>query len=105
MVTLKKKMSDKQKLMAFVLSKDEDFGYPMKKIGELMDVSTTTISTSIKEVKFQKEIYDLKQQLIEAKKLAEMQYGKPRINPLTFEEDHSEKKLINPIIRCEDTEE
>jgi predicted transcriptional regulator len=60
----KKKLTDKKKLMAYVLNKDEDFGYTMGKIGKMMGVSQSTISAAIKkEVTLRKQIYDLQTEL------------------------------------------
>lgn len=44
-----KKMSDKHKFMAYLLNKDNDFGYTQKKIGELMGVEQPTICLAIKD--------------------------------------------------------
>ncbi|BCC15139.1 hypothetical protein [Bacillus cereus] len=60
---MRKKLSDKKKLMAYILNKDEDFNYTMEKIGKMMDVSQSTISTAIKEVTFRKQIQDLQTEL------------------------------------------
>lgn len=64
---MKKKMTDKHKMMAYVLNKDEDFNFPMKKIGDMMGVSQSTVSNSVKEVEFRNEIHNLKIELDEAK--------------------------------------
>ncbi|MGM2692752.1 hypothetical protein ACS2QQ_27390 [Bacillus cereus group sp. Bce032] len=60
---MRKKLTDKKKLMAYVLNKDEDFGYTMEKIGKMMGVSQSTISAAIKEVTLRKQIYDLQTEL------------------------------------------
>lgn len=60
---MRKKLTDKKKLMAYVLNKDEDFCYTMEKIGKMMDVSQSTISAAIKEVTFRKQIQDLQTEL------------------------------------------
>jgi len=91
-VNLKKKMSDKKKLMAYVLNKDEDFSYSMDKISQLMDVSQSTISTSIKEVTLKKKIYDLENELSEAKRLVSSKY-------------ENQNRLIKPIRFIEEDEE
>lgn len=49
--------------MAYVLNKDEEFGYTMEKIGKMMGVSQSTISAAIKEVTLRKQIYDLQTEL------------------------------------------
>ncbi|GEM_PF-2649128 len=89
---MKKKMSDKKKLMAYVLNKDEDFSYSMDKISQLMDVSQSTISTSIKEVTLKKKIYDLENELSEAKRLVSSKY-------------ENQNRLIKPIRFIEEDEE
>lgn len=89
---MKKKMSDKKKLMAYVLNKDEDFSYSMDKISQLMDVSQSTISTSIKEVTLKKKIYDLENELSEAKRLVSSKY-------------ENQNRLIQPIRFIEEDEE
>lgn len=83
---MKKKLNDKQKLVAYVLNKDPDMGYSMSKIGSLMNVSQSTISNTIKDVSYAKKIHDLESELTEAKKLA-----------TEFEEEHKlqEKFYIN----------
>lgn len=64
---MKKKLSDKKMMMAYVLNKDPDFDCSMNKIGKLFNVSQSTISNAIKEVKYQRTIYDLSKQLKDAK--------------------------------------
>lgn len=64
---MKQKMTDKHKFAAFVLNTDEDFGYSMTDIARLMKVSQSTISNSIKEVKYRQTISDLQKELEMAK--------------------------------------
>ena len=63
-----RKLSDKQKCMAYVLNQDPDFGYSQKKISKMMDVSQSTISNAIDDVAHWLEIRDLTQQLDAAKR-------------------------------------
>jgi hypothetical protein len=47
----------------------------MQKIADMFDVSQSTISTSVKEIAFRKEIYGLQQELSEARaRLKEIGY-------------------------------
>lgn len=66
---MRKKLTDKKKLMAYVLNKDEDFGYTMENIGKMMGVSQSTISAAIKDVTLRKQIYDLQTELNATKAL------------------------------------
>lgn len=66
---MKKKLSDKKKVVAYVLNQDPDFDFSQKKIAKLMDVSQGTISLAIREVKFRIEIDGLKKELKKARKL------------------------------------
>lgn len=70
---MKRKLSDKKKCMAYVLNRDQDFGYSQKKIAKMMDVSQSTISNAIDDVLHWKEIRDLTQQLEEARGLLKKQ--------------------------------
>lgn len=82
---MKKKMSDKKKLMAYVLNKDDDFDCSMTKIADLLGVSQSTVSTSVKEIGLKKRIMDLETELRETKKI------------LINENFQNENKLISPI--------
>lgn len=74
------KMTDKHKLMAYLLNKE--MGYSMGDIGKLMKVAQSTISNSIKEVDFRKNITNLEKALTEAKEsLIELGYNAPMILP------------------------
>ena len=86
---MKKKMSNKHKMIAYVLNQDPDFDYSMKKIAGLMDVSQSTISTSIKEITYQMQINDLRKELKKAKALipAELRKEEPIIINATYELD------------------
>ena len=57
------KMSKKKKYMAYILHVDGEFGYTQKKIAALMDVSQSTISNAVKEMRYEAEIYGLKKEL------------------------------------------
>lgn len=61
-------MSDKKKLMAFVLNKDSDFDCSMSKIGNLFNVSQSTVSSAIKEIGYKKQIMDLEDEIKETRK-------------------------------------
>lgn len=82
---MKRKMTNKKKLMAYVLNKDPDFDISAKKISKLFDVSQSTISNSIKEVSYEKRIYDLETELSKAKKAVLDIYDTKLISPITFE--------------------
>ena len=60
------KMTMKHKAMAYLLNKD--MRYSMKKIAQLMDLSPSTISKGIKEFEYEKMIYDLRNELENAKR-------------------------------------
>ena len=68
---MKSKMNQKQKLMAYVLSTDADLNsnknINKKKIGELLNVSQSTIAHSIKETRLQLRIHELEKELSQAK--------------------------------------
>lgn len=59
------KMTLKHKLMAYVLH--HEFNYTMTAISQLMQVSQSTISTSIKEVNYLITINNLEKELYEAR--------------------------------------
>lgn len=71
------KMTQKHKLMAWVLNKE--FHYTMTDIANLMKVSQSTISMAIKEVEYWKTIQDLSTELAEARALIS-QYNLPYNN-------------------------
>lgn len=76
---MKAKLTNKQKQMAYVLNKDDDFGFSMGKIGELFGTSQSTISNAIKDINHQQEVNNLKQELAETKRyLIEEQKIKPK---------------------------
>lgn len=76
---MKAKLTNKQKQMAYVLNKDEDFGFSMQKIGNLFDTSQSTISNAIKDIKHQIEVNSLKLELAETKRyLIEVQKIEPK---------------------------
>ncbi len=59
------KMSKRKKYLAYILHVDDEFGYRQKKIADLMNVSQSTISSAVKEMRYEAEIYGLKQELEE----------------------------------------
>ncbi len=61
------KMSDKHKLMAYLLFRE--FGYKQDDIAVLMKVSQSTIANAVKEVRFRMKITDLEKQLAETRAL------------------------------------
>lgn len=74
------KMTDKHKLMAYLLNKD--MGYSMAKIGNLMGVAQSTISNAIKEVDYRKHIQNLENELNQTKnELKRLGYIEPIILP------------------------
>lgn len=76
---MKAKLTNKQKQMAYILNKDEDFGFSMKKIGNLFGISQPTVSNAIKDVKHQIEVNNLKQELAKVKRyLIEEKEIKPK---------------------------
>ena len=68
---MEKKMNDKQKLMAYVLSTDVDLNsnknITQKEIGNIIGVSQPTVAQCIKEVKYWVTIKELQQELSDAK--------------------------------------
>ncbi|WP_339216237.1 hypothetical protein [Solibacillus sp. FSL W8-0372] len=62
---MKNKLTKRHKMAAFVLNKE--FGYTQNEIGTLMKVNQSSISNAIKEIGYEKEIYDLKMELEEAR--------------------------------------
>ena len=65
---MKRRLSDKQKCMAYVLNQDPDFGYSQKKIADMMGVSQPTISNAIDDVEHWREVQDLTRQLNDARR-------------------------------------
>lgn len=66
---VKKALSDKEKMMAYLFSKDPDVvKYSTKKIGEIFNVSQSTAWNAVKEVATARKIYDLETELSETKK-------------------------------------
>lgn len=66
-----KKLSIKHSAIAFVLN--SEMGYTQKEIATLMKVSQSTISNMIKEFEYQKQIYDLQQELNNAREIIQKQ--------------------------------
>lgn len=61
------KMTKKHKLIAYLLNKDEDFGYSQEKIATLMSVSQSTISNAVKEIEYLRRISNLEKALSQAR--------------------------------------
>ena len=57
------KMTKKHKMIAYLLNKDEDFGYSQEKIATLMGVSQSTISNAVKEIEYLRRISNLEKAL------------------------------------------
>ena len=66
-----KKIINKTLSIAFVLN--SEMGYTQKEIATLMKVSQSTISNMIKEFEYQKQIYDLQQELNNAREIIQKQ--------------------------------
>lgn len=83
---MKSKMTPKHKLMAYVLNRE--YGYSMKKIGELMNVAQSTISKAVNEAEYWVKINNLQQELYAARQeLIENGFEPPKIfnqNPIHF---------------------
>jgi predicted XRE-type DNA-binding protein len=60
---MKRKLNEDQKLMAYVLNKNEKFRFTMKKIAVLFDVSQPTISNAIRDTSYQTKMKNLKKEL------------------------------------------
>lgn len=65
------KMSDKHKMMAYVLNKE--MGYTQSTIATLMKVSQSTVANMCKEVSFRITINNLEHELQEARVLIQQQ--------------------------------
>ena len=69
---MKQKMSEKHKLMAYVLSTDADLNrhknITQSEIANILGVSQSTVAQSIKEVKFRRRIDELEKELSQVKK-------------------------------------
>lgn len=69
---MKQKMSEKHKLIAYVLKTDVDFNsnknITQSKIADLLGVSQSTIAQSIKEVKLRLRFHELEKELSQMKK-------------------------------------
>lgn len=61
------KMTKKHKMIAYLLNKDEDFGYSQEKIATLMGVSQSTISNAVKEIEYLRRISNLEKALSQAR--------------------------------------
>lgn len=76
------KMTQKHKLMAYVLN--VEFGYTMTAIAKLMGVAQSTISTAIKDVNYMRTISNLENALCEARSLLIEQGIEPPPAPKLF---------------------
>lgn len=77
---MQRKMTDKHKLMAYLLNKE--MGYSMTAIAQLMQVAQSTISISVREVEFRRTISNLENQLSKTKdELIQLGYKEPVILP------------------------
>ena len=66
---MRKKLNDKQKVIAYLLNTDDDLGnLSTKKIGKLFDVSQSTAYNAVKDIRVQKRIKDLEQELERTKR-------------------------------------
>ena len=69
---MRSKLNKKQKIMAYVLSTDDDLNFnkniTQKEIASLFAVSQSSISNSIKEIGYEKKIHMLEKELEQAKK-------------------------------------
>ncbi len=65
---MRSKLNSKQKMIAYVLKTDDDLGNPSAEtIGNMFGVSGTTIRNAVKEIRYEKKIYDLEAELAETK--------------------------------------
>lgn len=82
------KMTDKHKLMAWILNKE--FKYTMVGIAQLMHVSQSTISLAVKEVEYWRTIKNLNDELSEARQII-ANYGiLPPSNPTLYLNEYEE---------------
>ncbi|MFL0194831.1 hypothetical protein ACJDU8_04475 [Clostridium sp. WILCCON 0269] len=65
---MKRKMTDKHKFMSYVLNNDEDLNVSTTKIAEMFEVSQSTVSNAIKDVRYELKIKNLEKELSIAKK-------------------------------------
>lgn len=72
------KMTREHKLMAYLLNKQ--FNYTMTAISQLMQVSQSTISTSVREVEYWHTIQDLTNELAQVNQLLLAQGAQPQIS-------------------------
>lgn len=64
----KAKMTQKRKLMAYVLNTDEDFQNTQQEIATLLRVTQPTVSNAIKDARYMVELRNMQQELAEAKR-------------------------------------
>ena len=67
---MQRKMTDKKKLMAYVLLTDPEFNCTQKQIAPILGVSQSTVSAAVKEVELRKTIHDLRNELAAVKQEA-----------------------------------
>lgn len=79
---MKAKLNQKQKLMAYILNKDDDCGnIAMEKIGIIFNTSQSTISNAIKDISHQLEVNNLQKELSDAKEILR-QHGLVSTEPI-----------------------
>lgn len=93
---MKKKLNEKQKLMAYVLSTDADLNHnkniTQKEIGDIFGVSQPTVAQGIKEARYRVTINDLQQELSDVKnELLQMDEAKNLELPLKVELEYKRK--------------
>ena len=67
---MQKKMIEKKKIVAYVLTQDPDFNNTQREVADLLHVSQSTVSAAIKEIRLKVEIGKLTRQLEEVKREA-----------------------------------
>ena len=65
---MRKKLNDKQKKIAYVLSSGDEFNCTMKEIGKILNVSQSTISNAVKEVSHKNELQNSNENLAKTEK-------------------------------------
>lgn len=92
-------MTDKKKLLSYVLNQDPDLKIPQIRIAQTFEVTQPTIATAIKEVKYQKQINDLQKQLDSARQYIDQHYTEliPEgpFERITWTEPPEEKSFFN----------
>ena len=92
---MKKKLNDKQKLMAYVLNTDADLNangrITQSKIGDLFEVSQPTVAQAIKDVRHKIEITNLQNELLEAKRALIEEQNNANFVDLDFPDSYSDE--------------